>query len=706
MESFDFAALGEMGHLMGEFGEASNSKFSKSTQGNSVALVHDKKNLPSIDKMEPNVLYLHKNDQGELCASGIKKSLFSSSPSTVNLEKELSPEVLKRVKSSLDNVANPKSPSGEDLKEVFSKSTSVISKTYRQTALDGAEKAATAVASVFNNPVGAALVAGARETAAVVVTGANMVITPIAGAEKSIPLLQDTFVRRQTGAAVAKMGQAWDWMKEKSAVITEKQKDGTEKKISPLEYVDKAIEAKNKLVNSKATSHAVSIGFGVTAALALGAGAAFSAPVSIPLMAVSAAGVIGAGVRAEKRREDHATHKTHLEDLVKSIGQKEHSIEQMKQNNHEATAILGLSEDKLRDLPKEKVSVFRATHSYAGREIGKTLFSNAALIAVKSIEAVSNPLSVGLQGAALVVGSASSVATRLNEHDAKQVLKKEIDLLEKMAPQDATKNKYELAKKAKESSIEAEAIKKANDSPEFQKALKAAEGKKMDSIEVTKVRNQFAVLKEDATKKFEANPENQKAYKKEKLEETKKTFMGRISSIGKSIKEYGTHTANYLFNEKSSYKENLGLKSETNKVVEEAYIKRGKSVVLDDVKKGVELKPISREKSSLDPAVLGDIKNGVNLKPISKDNKNIPVEANKIEEKLKEKSSIGPAVLGDIKNGVNLKPVSKENTNTPVDVNKMEATLKEKASLSVTCSSDVRSASNRLATQDKGKTRH
>lgn len=607
MADFDFAALGEMGHLMGEFGEASNSKFSKSTQGNSVALVHDKKDLPSPDKMEPNVLYLHKNDQGELCASGIKKSLFSSSPAIVNLEKELSPEVLKRVKSSLDNVANPKSPSGEDLKEVFSKSTSVISKTPRQSAIDIGEKVAGALVMPFKNPV-------VREASALAVTAANIVITPIAGSEKSIPLFKDTMVRKATGNAVAKMGQAWEWMK---------------KKAPALENVDKAIEAKNKLVNSKATSHAVSIGFGVTAALAIGAGAAFSAPVSIPLMAVSAAGVIGAGVRAEKRREDHATHKTHLEDLVKSTGQKQHSIEQMKEHNHEVSKVLGLSEDKLRDLPKEKVSVFRATHSYAGKEIGKTLFSNAALIAVKSIEAVSNPLSVGLQGAALAVGSASSVSTRLNEHDAKQILKKEIDLLEKIAPKDAAKDKYELARKAKEASIEAAALEKAKDDPKFKQALESAKGKEMNSIEVTKVRSQFAAFKEEATKKFESAHENKEAYKQEKLEAPKKTMMGIISSIGSAIKEYSSHTTNYLFNEKASYKESLGLKKEASNVIEEAYTKRGKSAVLDSIKKGVELKPVIQE----------------NTKTYE--------TAHKMEEKFKEKANVSATCSSNVRSAAN-----------------------------------------------------
>ena len=608
MSDFDFAALGEMGHLMGEFGEASNSKFSKATQGNSIALVHDSKDLPTPDKMEPNVLYLHKNDKGELCASGIKNKLFSSTPESVNLEKELSPEALKRVKSSLDNRANPKSPSGEDLKEIFSKSTSVISKTSRQTILDGAEKVASTLAKPFKNPV-------VREVSALVFTAANMVITPISGSEKSIPLFKDTMVRKTTGAAVAKMGQAWEWMKKKAPV---------------LENVDKAIEAKNKLVNSKAMGQSMSIGFGVTAALAVGAGAAFSAPVSIPLMAVSAAGVIGAGVRAEKRREDHATHKTHLEDLVRSTGQKQHSIEKMKQHNPEVSKMLGLSEDKLRDLPKEKVSVFRAAHAYAGKEVGKTLISNAALIAVKSIEAATNPLGVGLQGAALAIGSASSVATKLNEHDAKQVLKKEIDLLEKMAPQDASKDKYELARKAKNASIEAAAMSKANEDPKFKQALEAAKGKEMSSIEVTKVRAQFAAFKEEATKKFEADPKNKEAYKQNKLETPKKTIAGIISSVGRGIKEYASHTKNYLFNEKSSYKDSLGLKSETTKVIEEAYVRRGKSAVLDDIKKGVELKPVTKE------------------------NAKVNEEAHKMEEGFKEKASLVTTYSTSARSAANL----------------------------------------------------
>ena len=604
MADFDFAALGEMGHLMGEFGEASNSKFSKATQGNSIALVHDKKDLPSFDKMEPNVLYLHKNDKGELCASGIKKTLFSSTLGTVNLEKDLSPEVLTRVKSSLDNRANPKSPSGEDLKEIFSKSTSVISKTSRQMLLDGAEKVASTLVKPFKNPV-------VREVSALAITAVNMAITPISGSEKSIPFFKDTMVRKTTGVAVAKMGQAWDWMKKKAPV---------------LENVDKAIETKNKLVNSKAMGQAMSIGFGVTAALVLGAGAAFSSPVSIPLIAVSAVGVIGAGIMAEKRREDHATHKNHLEDLVRSTGQKQRSIEQMKQHNPEVSKMLGLSEDKLRDLPKEKISVFRATHAYAGREVGKALISNAALIVVKSIEAAANPLGAGLQGAGLVIGSASSVATKLNEHDAKQVLKKEIDLLEKMAPQDAAKDKYELAKKAREASIEAAAIKQANDNPKFMQALEAAKGKDMNSIEVTKVRAQFANFKEEATKKFEADPKNKETYKQEKLETPKKTIMGRMFSIGSGIKEYASHTNNYLFNEKSSYKESLGLKSETTEIIEEAYIKRGKSAALDDIKKGVELRPVTRENT----------------------------KACQIEKTLKENSSLVPKYSTDKRSPANI----------------------------------------------------
>ncbi len=660
MGDFDFAAIGEMGHILGEFGEASNSKFRKATKGNDVVLIHDPKDMPSPDKMEPNVLYLHKNDKGELLASAVKKTMFSSKPTTMSLEEALlkdakaskdpeaikkSEDLVKRIKQSVNNSTKPALPSEEDLKKVFSATKEVISKTNREAALEaggnigaaavalancaivpcfgsknaikafedtavgkGVAKATKAVAE-SNNPIvkGARAVAKGwdvtvgrvgQEVGAVGVSVANGAIATISGSKNVIPVLRDSSVGKATKWAAEKAGALWGRAKANSDVA---------------KAADKVATKFHTIVNSKAMGHAMSIGFGVSAALAMGAGVAFSAPVSVPLIAVSAAAVIGAGANAEKRRKDLGAEKAHLEDIVGGIGKKNAAIEEMKSHNQEIVNALGLSEERLREIPKPGISTFRASHSYAEKEVIKTLASNAALIAVKSVEAASNPLSVGLQGAALAVGAASSVNTKLNESQAKHTLQKEIDLLKKVVPAETEKlTSVERAIEGKKKAIEGEALEKASQA--LEKARKDPEKAKEDLekarkdplhkdpvvefveasrvlLEATKelkakrgspdevkakikvdkatieVKKQFAEIKKEVTKSFEAEKENQQNYSKARTEAPEKGMMGMMKSFGRSVKQYTTHTTNYLFNEKASYKESVGVKPATTEVV-------------------------------------------------------------------------------------------------------------------------------------------
>ena len=108
---FDFNALGEMGHLLGEYGEASNINFRRATEGNNLCLVTDIADLPSEEKMEPYTLYLYKNQGGQLVASSKKKSNF------IIDDASLPKGMVESIKKSVVDISKPPSP--EDTKALF-----------------------------------------------------------------------------------------------------------------------------------------------------------------------------------------------------------------------------------------------------------------------------------------------------------------------------------------------------------------------------------------------------------------------------------------------------------------------------------------------------------------------------------------------------------------------------------------------------------
>ena len=561
---FDFNALGEMGHLLGEYGEASNINFRRATEGNNLCLVTDIADLPSEEKMEPYTLYLYKNQDGQLVASSKKKSNFIIDDASL-------PEgMVESIKKSVADISKPPSP--EDTKALFKYllSQKVITKTFRETMLEIGGESGAILATLVNIPLAVTLgshytiplfkdtrvrknvdtlasyrlskagriIKGwnfltnsiTREiTGPILTTALNIPITIIAGRKKTLPYFKDSFLLSKIlKPTIEILDNMW----------------GYTKSIMPfLGYIDKVIEYKNQLINSKFTAHVISISFGTLAALGLGAGIAFSAPVSIPLIAISAAGVIIVGAKAEKRRMHYGLYKRYLEDLVFYSAKKQRVLELLRQETPDISKIIGISDSKLKEIPKPKTAMYRTIHSYAERKAGLSVIESSPLLLVKSIEATVNPIGIALEGAATGIRVISSAGERINESYAKYQLKSEIEVLKKIAPVGTIdEDKVQLANQARNARIESDAL------DMFLGGLKS---NKMDLKEF------FDKCKVDAERDF--NSKNNLSYSEEKL--TKPS--GIIDNIARKTREYAIHTLNYLFAEKTSYSEYTSFKPET-----------------------------------------------------------------------------------------------------------------------------------------------
>lgn len=647
MADFDITSIGEMGHLLGEFGEASNSaSIRKVTRGNDIAFVHDVKDMPPADKMERYMLYVHRNEKGDLCASALKETYLSSITgtrpkfATINLSEALTvpedqakrtPEqnetamFLERIGRYVDNRQasdftrlddKQKSDYGNDVEKLFGSTSSVISRTNREAILNFAGNVgavATAVANAaivpilgsksaisafqetsagkfinkeheefmkYNSPAArfvqnfakkwdAVVTRSVREVAAVAVVITNTAITAISGSKNSLPLLADSTVRRQINDPSSALNKLADTYVRKPFADLKAQSPALQK---ATDVVNAGVTKFHKFTNSKAVSHGLTMGLGIVGGLAVGGAISVAWPVTVPGIAVFGSATIVAGAKAEQRRADAAAEKAHLSDLVKGIGTKQHVLEHIEAKGHSAAemmAMLGIAkEPPLKDVNPPKITTFRATHSYAEKEVGRVLLENAPIIVAKSVEAVSNPLGVGLEGAALAVGAAMATSTKLQEHQARHYLDKENALLRSVLPDvDLTKSPQALARRAKETAIEAETLEAAHKDPKFTAYLDAAAGKATSSLEVTKLRTRFAEIKAEVTKKFEMDPENAKNYSAYRTQEPEKGIKGSLKQAARSMQEFGRNSYNYLFNEKSSYKESLGLSDEVKEVV-------------------------------------------------------------------------------------------------------------------------------------------
>ncbi len=574
---FEFNALGEMGHLLGEYGEASNINFRRATGGNNLCLVSNIADLPTKDNMEPYTLYLHRNETGQLLASSRKKTNIIIS------DDDLPPGMVKRIKRSVVDISNPPSP--KDTKALFGylSSQKVIAKTFRERMLEISGEAGAILITAINIPL--TIVIGsdytiplfkdtkARRTITdfvtnldqkyreytpvkiakgwnslvtgitreiigpILVTSLNIPITIIAGREQTLPYFKDSFIRNKVfKPSIEAMDKIWS----KAKTI-----------IPALSYLDKAVEYKNQLVNSKFTAHVMSIAFGTIAALGLGTGVAFSAPVSIPLIAVSVTGVIIVGAKAEKRRLHHGLYKRYLEDLVIGAATKQQNLEKLRQKIPDISQIIEISDSKLREIEKPKTAMYRAVHSYAERKAGIVALESSPLLVVKGLEAAVNPLGVALEGAATGVRMVSSAEERINESYAKYQLKTEIEVLKKIAPLGTIDNdKRQLANQARNIAIEAYAL---------DKFIAGMEGEKFKSLSNDKLflKNYFDKCKVEAEQHFISN--NDPNYNVDKLVPP----SGTIDNFTRKTKEYVGHAFNYLFAKKTSYSEYTSFKPET-----------------------------------------------------------------------------------------------------------------------------------------------
>ncbi len=532
--SFEMAAIGEMGHLLGEFGEASNLEFKKGSKGNNICFVHNKDKLPLANEMEPNTLYVYKEGD-DIRVSGQKRGLTSYTKKDIILKFDSSNieeiESKKRLNSLLENPSLMKSPELGDIKLLINKSKEVVSRTYRQAAIDSVTSIGSALIKAKENlekiPV---LGRVGKETMAAAVTVVNISITAAFGSEKNIPFYKDTLVRKAASKFSNATGLLWKKAKQNIPV---------------LEYVDQVIEIKNKVTNSKFVGQALSVGFGVAAALAVGTGVAFSAPISIPLIAASSAGIVATGALADQRRKKAKTEKARLEDLIVGISNKQEALEKLKQNNKDITKILGIKEEKLREIPKPETTMLRVVETYPVKKIAELGVSNAALIAVKSMEAASNPMGVGLQAGAFAISSASGIANMVTEANAKHILKKQIEALEKVAPEGAIEHKHQLAQNAYKTLIESKALDLLAQDKEINKPGVSEEA----------LKKKFAEYQRQARQEVDTDKSYAKRYTEYQL--TPPSERSMASKVYHKTTEFMKHTANYLFSEKASYREAL-----------------------------------------------------------------------------------------------------------------------------------------------------
>lgn len=644
MADFDIAAVGEIGHLLGEFGEASNTvRLRRATQGNDIAFVHDHKDMPSSDKMERNVLYVHRNEKGDLCASALKETYLTAlpgikpKPKTINLTEAFNSlanpdkrsgeqrrediECLKRIEKYVDDRQatnfsklneTKKEQYAKDVDKLFKSSASVISKTNREKILNIAGNAGAAMVAAANcaivpilgdksaisafkdTDVGRAVdklqenfassknqlvkavnyaakgwnyVANntTREVAASCTVAVNTAISAVFGSKNSLSLFRDSTVRNWINNPESSLNKNLDQYVKQPFKAMQEKSPALKKVVEGINY---GVEKIHEFTNSKAVSHSLTIGFGVVSGLALGMGVAGTWPVSVPGIVLGGSVGIYLGAKAEQRRSSIKAEKTHLSNLVRGIGKKERLLDELGISKDQMYMLSIKPRATLRDIEQPKITTFRATHSYAEKEVGKLLVQNSALIAAKSFEAVSNPLGVGMEGAALTVASASAVSIKLQEHQALSYLQKELSLLRSMLPEEELKKSpQEMARRSREAAIEADTLEKASKDAQFKEYMKAAKGKEMDSLEVTKLRTRFAHLREEASKEFLANPENARDYNAYRTEDPEKGVKGSIKNLARSMQDFGGYTFKYLFKEKSTYKESLGISDELKEIV-------------------------------------------------------------------------------------------------------------------------------------------
>lgn len=568
-------------HVLGKSSKAINANLSRATGGNDLCIVNDKNSLPKELKKKTLYVYLDSNDSLNIASHKQRDIIVDS--------KDLPEGTVSRLKESINDL--DQEPSLEDTKALFkyAKNNKILDKTLREKTLRGVKEVAAVgltaaegitslVAGREHAPKGLrdtkvrkvvkkgkkslskaldksatgrnlknkAITAdkfhskATTEVAAVVATPLSATSGAIAGRANATPIPDSYFKKKIVQPTIDTADKVWDKAKENAPKTTK--------------AIENALDIKNQALQSEFVAQGISVAGATVAALGVTSGAVLTAPISIPIIATASTVGIGMGVNAESKKQKLGEEKKYLENIAVNSYKKQNSLKEIKEKFPDAAQTLGISEDPLRMLERETSKTYGINHSYAENSVAVTTMMNAPAVFTKAATASASPITLGLHAAGFATGMVTQVSGKFSETDAKNEVRSEIETLKKIVPQSLnSEDSYILARNAKKSRIEAEALSSVVENIQ-----------KNPSITEEEMKTIF--LKSQIEEEKKISQDKNSIYRDEKTTAPE----GRLNNLSHQMKEQAGYTTKFLFGKKESYKQHTVVSSEVQDVIDQS----------------------------------------------------------------------------------------------------------------------------------------